>query len=40
MAAIGQWHRGDAIKIMTFHAEKVMKSTADFKSVMTQKDRV
>jgi hypothetical protein len=30
----------DAIKIATFHAENVMESTQDFKSVMTQKDRV
>jgi hypothetical protein len=37
---MGQWRRGDAIKIVTFYAEKVMESTVDFKSVMTQKDRV
>ena len=37
---MGQWRGGEAIKIVTFHAEKVMESTADFKSVMTQKDRV
>ena len=37
---MGRSRRGDAIKIVTFHAEKVMKSPAYFKSVMTQKDRV
>lgn len=37
---MGHGRRGEAIKIMTFHAEKVMESPAYFKSVMTQKDRV
>jgi hypothetical protein len=37
---MGQWLGSDAIKIATFYAEIVMESTEDFKSVMTQKDRV
>jgi hypothetical protein len=37
---MGQGLSDDAIKIATFHAETVMESTEDFKSVMTQKDRV
>ena len=37
---MGQWLGSDAIKIATFHAEQMMQSTEDFKSVMTQKDRV
>jgi hypothetical protein len=35
-----QWLGSDAIKIATFYAETVMGNTKDFKSVMTQKDRV
>jgi hypothetical protein len=37
---MGQWLGSDAIKIATFHAETIMGNTEDFKSVMTQKDRV
>jgi hypothetical protein len=37
---MGQWLGNDAIKIATFHAETVMGNIEDFKSVMTQKDRV
>jgi hypothetical protein len=37
---MGQWLDNDAIKIATFHTETIMESTQDFKSVMTQKDRV
>ena len=37
---MGQGLGSDAIKIATFHAEKAMGNTNDFKSVMTQKDRV
>jgi hypothetical protein len=37
---MGQWLGSDAIKIATFHAEIVMGNIEDFKSVMTQKDRV
>jgi len=40
MPAMGQWLSSDAIKIATFHAETVMGTTEDFKSVLTQKDRV
>ena len=36
---MGQGLGSDAVKIATFHAEKVMGNTEDFKSVMTQKDR-
>jgi hypothetical protein len=35
-----QWLGSDAIKIATFHAETAMGNIEDFKSVMTQKDRV
>jgi hypothetical protein len=37
---MGQWLGSDAIKVATFHAETVMRNIEDFKSVMTQKDRV
>jgi len=37
---MGQWLGNDAVKIATFHAEKEMGNTEDFKSVMTQKNRV
>jgi hypothetical protein len=37
---MGQWLGSDAIKIATFHTETVMGNIEDFKSVMTQKDRV
>ena len=40
MTAMGQGLGSDAIKIATFYAEKVVGNTQDFKSVMTQKDRV
>jgi hypothetical protein len=40
MTPTGQWLGSDAIKIATFHTEIMMESTQDFKSVMTQKDRV
>jgi hypothetical protein len=38
--ATGQWFGNATIKIATFHTEIMMESTQDFKSVMTQKDRV
>jgi hypothetical protein len=34
---MGQWSRGDTIKLMTFHAETVMESPAYFKSVIRRK---
>jgi hypothetical protein len=37
---MGQWLGSDAIEIATFHADTVLETTEDFKSVMTQKDRV
>jgi hypothetical protein len=37
---MGQWLGSDAIKIATFRAETVMGNIEDFKSVITQKDRV
>ena len=37
---MGQWLSSDAVKIATFHAETGMGNIEDFKSVLTQKDRV
>jgi len=37
---MGQWLGSEAIKIETFYAETVMGDIEDYKSVMTQKDRV
>jgi hypothetical protein len=34
-----RWYGCDVVKCATFYAEEVLKSTADFNNVVTQKDR-